>query len=186
MRCSQSWPTSTARPPTARGIPRDALEPFVLHVGVLRVKTCLSCSWLHLLKGWSFHDFRGGSSCLVQSHSRDFPFLTFTLKTQAQVMGPAGPAELPAAPRVALSHSLFQGLLVLMKSTLSTTSWAASAAAVTPRLRVALKATFKATLKSALITTLAIAAVAQAQAPSAPTATAELPLFAIEITVRSA
>jgi uncharacterized protein YciI len=82
-----------------------------------------------------------------------------------------------------VSQSWFQGLLVLMKSTYSATNGAASAAAFTPKLQLAIKATFKATLKSALFATLAIPAVAQAQAPSAPAATGELPLFAVEITV---
>ena len=44
------------------GIRHGALAPCAQRVPALRGKTCLiSCSWLHLLKGWSLLKFRGDS-----------------------------------------------------------------------------------------------------------------------------
>lgn len=43
----------------------DAPAPAGLRVRALRVKICLiSCSWLHLLKGWSLIKIRGVNSSI--------------------------------------------------------------------------------------------------------------------------
>lgn len=48
--------------PIKMGTRLGALEPCVRHVHGLPGKTCLiSCSWLHLLKGWSLHKSRADS-----------------------------------------------------------------------------------------------------------------------------
>ena len=54
---------STPRPPTATGTPLGAPGPAAPHAHGPQVKTCLTCSWLHSLKGWSLRKTRGGSPC---------------------------------------------------------------------------------------------------------------------------
>jgi len=51
------------------GIRLDAPEPDEQRARVLPVKTCLTCSWLHLLKSWSLLKTRGGSK-LAQALSK--------------------------------------------------------------------------------------------------------------------
>ena len=51
---SQSLAQWTPPQPTARGIPIDAPAPCAWPARGSEVRTCLTCSWPHVLKRWSF------------------------------------------------------------------------------------------------------------------------------------